>query len=162
MNSRGFTLVELIVVLALITILTTLGTMSWKRMSMKSAVEGQIKTVHADMMKIRLEALYGKRERRVKFNGKTFNIYSSNVETTTPLEAKSFKYPFKYATTRSAFVFNTSGMASGYEGSVCVDPYSNLAIKSDAAVDSLVITDGRISLGKRIGDGCVSDDITKK
>lgn len=154
-TERGFTLVELIVVISIITILTTIATLSWNRMSTKAAVEGQIKTVHADMMRVRLEALYAKRERRVKVEGSAFKIYSSDVETAAPLEEKSFKYPFNATT---VFIFNTSGLASGYEGSVCVTPSD----ANDSYVDSLVVTDGRISLGKKTGVGCNSGDITKK
>ena len=160
MRSSGFTIVELIVVLAIVGILATIAAMNWNRLTVKTTVEGQIRTVHADLMRIRLEALYGKRARRVAFSGNVFNVYSSNVTTTTPVETKTFKYPFR--ATSANFTFNSSGMASGSEGSVCVDPYSNLAQQSDAAVDSLVLSEGRISLGKRTGGGCVSNDITKK
>jgi type IV fimbrial biogenesis protein FimT len=153
MNRRGFTLVELLVVIAIITILSTLATLGWNRMSTKAAVEGQIKAVHADMMALRLEALYGKRERRIEFSGKTFKIYSSNIVTTSPLISRDFKFGF---IGESDFVFNTSGMASGFEGSVCVDK------ASDAYVDSLVVTDGRINLGKKTGASCASADITKR
>lgn len=159
MNSRGFTLVELIVVIGIAAVLTTLATLGWNRMTTKAAIEGQIKTVHADLLRIRLEALYGKRERRVDIDGINFKMYSSNVQTTNPQQIKNFKYPFNASRT---VIFNTSGLASGYEGSVCVDPYSNLAVENSAYVDSLVVTDGRISLGKRTGSGCVSDDITKR
>lgn len=160
MNCRGFSMIELLVVLAIVAILGTLATMNWNRMSIKTTVEGQVRTVHADLMRIRLEALYGKRERRVEFSGTAFKVYSTNVATTAPVEGRTFKYPF--TATRSDFTFNTSGMASGSEGSVCVDPFGTLTQKSDAAVDSLVISEGRITLGKRTGGSCVSDDITKK
>ena len=154
MRSRGFTLVELLVVIGIITILSTLATLGWNRMSTKAAVEGQIKSVHADLMALRLEALYSKKERRVKLSGKSFKVYSSNVLTTSPLNSKDFTFDF---TGTSDFVFNTSGMASGYEGSVCVNK------ESDAFVDSLVVTDGRISLGKRTtGEACSSAKITKR
>lgn len=161
MGARGFTLVEMIIVMSIIAILSSIAVMNWNRMTTKAKIEEQIKTVHADMMKIRLEALYGKKERRVELVGNIFKIYSSNIQTAQPLEVKSFKYSFN--STRSFFIFDTSGMASGYEGSVCVDPYNSLAVANDAYVDSLVITDGRISLGKRTtGEDCVSAKITKK
>ena len=153
MRSRGFTLVELLVVIGIITILSTLATLAWNRMSTKAEVEGQIKSVHADLMALRLEALYGKQERRVAFSGKTLKIYSSGVVTATPLINKNFRFDFSG---RSEFVFNTSGMASGYEGSICVNK------ESDAFVDSLVVTDGRISLGKKTGTDCNSAGITKR
>lgn len=160
MKSRGFTIVELLVVLTIVGILTTIASMYWNRLTVKTTVESQIRTVHADLMRIRLEALYGKRERRVAFSGKTFRVYSSNEVTATPVESRDFKYPF--SVTDSEFVFNSYGMASGSEGSVCVNPYGNLNNRSDAAVDSLVISAGRISLGK-LNDGvCESAKITKK
>jgi len=160
MNCRGFSMIEMLVVLSIVAILGTLATMNWNRMSIKTTVEGQIRTVHADLMRIRLEALYGKRERRVKFAGTEFRVYSTNVETTSPIEAKNFKYPF--STTTGDFVFNTSGMANGTAGSVCIDPFGTLAQKSDASVDSLVISAGRVSLGKRTGEECKSEHIEKK
>lgn len=159
MNSRGFTLIEMVVVMAVIAILASIATLNWNRMIVKSAIEGQIRTVHTEMMRLRLEALYAKRERRVEFVGKTFNIYSSDVKTSSPLEVKTFKYPFDKDID---FIFNTSGMASGSNGSVCVNPYVDLAHANDAAVDSLVVSAGRITLGKRTGGECVSNDITKK
>lgn len=160
MNGRGFSLIELVVVMSIIAILSSIVALNWNRMTIKSKVEGQIKAVHADLMRIRLEALYGKKERRVEFAGKVFKIYSSSFQTSDPQESKTFNFDFSF--TRGDYIFNTSGLASGYEGSVCVDPYGNLAIANDAYVDSLVITDGRISLGKRTGDGCNSNDITKR
>jgi len=159
MNSRGFTLVEMIVVIAIIAILASIATTNWNRMTVKSTVEGQIRAVHAEMMRLRLEALYGKRERTVEFADKTFKIYSSDVKTSSPQEVKTFKYPFVF--TDSDFTFNTSGMAE-FGGSVCVSPYGSLSIANDASVDSLVVSAGRITLGKRTGGSCVSNDITKR
>lgn len=160
MKSRGFTIVELLVVLTIVGILTTIASMYWNRLTVKTTVESQIRTVHADLMRIRLEALYGKRERRVAFSGNTFRVYSSSEVTSTPRENREFKYPFVF--TDSEFVFNSYGMATGSEGSVCVNPYGNLNNRSDAAVDSLVISAGRISLGKLNDGECKSEKIIKK
>jgi len=160
MNSRGFSIVELLVVVTIVGILATIATINWNRLTVKSNVESQIRTVHADLMRIRVEALYGKRERRVAFSGKTFRVYSSNEVTSTPVESRDFNYPFSF--TDSEFMFNSDGMANGFQGSVCVNPFGDLNNRSDAAVDSLVISEGRISLGKLTGGVCNSANITKK
>lgn len=152
MNSRGFTLVELIVVLSIIAILSTIATLGWNRMVMKSAVEGQVKTIHGDLMSLRLEALYSKRPRSVTFSGKEFKIYSSDVTTGTPVSTRTFSYNFKHNLGSSNSVtFDTSGMANASQGTVCVNAFNETVLfqASDAYVDSLVISQARINLAKR-------------
>lgn len=163
MNSeRGFTLIEIIVVMSIIAVVSTIATLSWRNMVMKSAIETQIKTLHADMMALRLEALYTKRERSITVSGNGFRIYSSTVTSVTPLVTKSYKYNF-YPSSLKKVTFDTSGMANGYQGSFCVDPHGDLTVAIDAAVDSLVVSQARINLGKRDeGGNCDSSDIKQK
>jgi len=159
---RGFTLVELIVVMSIIAILSSIGVMNWNRMMVKNAIESQIKTVHADMMGLRLEALYTKRERSASVSGKTFKIFSSTVITATPLSSRNFKYNFLPAGT-STVTFDTSGMTNGTQVTVCVDPYDDLLEANDAAVDSIVVSQARINLGKRDeGGDCDTTDVKQK
>jgi prepilin-type N-terminal cleavage/methylation domain-containing protein len=159
---RGFTLVELIVVISIIAIITSIATLSWNRMVIKNAIESQIKRVHADMMGIRLEALYSKRPRSVVINGNVFNIFSSAVTTVSPISSRTFKYNFK-PTGASTVTFDTSGMANGTQNSFCVDPYNDFTVALDAAVDSIVVSQARINLGKRDeGGSCVTGDIKQK
>jgi prepilin-type N-terminal cleavage/methylation domain-containing protein len=160
--ASGFTLVELIVVISIIAIISSIATLSWNRMVMKNTIESQVKTVHADMMGVRLDALYGKRARSVIFNGKTFNIYSSTVTTVAPVSSRTFKYNFK-PTGSSTVNFDTSGMANGTQSTFCVDPYNDFNVALDAAVDSIVVSQARINLGKRDeGGNCVTGDIKQK
>lgn len=149
MNSRGFTMVEMLIVMTIIAIIAGIATMNWNRMVTKSTVEGQIKTVHADIMSTRLEALYSKRPRAVTFSGNVFSIYSSDVTTAAPVASKTFKYGFISNFTGNKVVFDTSGMANGEQGTVCVDVYGDLLMTSDAYVDSLVVSQARVNLAKR-------------
>jgi prepilin-type N-terminal cleavage/methylation domain-containing protein len=164
-TERGFTLVELLVVMSIITIFCAIATVQWNRLMIKNGIETQIKTVHADLMGIRLEALYGKRERSVIVSGKLFKIYSSTVTTVTPLRTTSFKYNFINAdgSASATITFDTSGMANGTQTSLCVDPYGDPTQAIDAAVDSVVVSQARINLGKRDeGGGCDQNGIKQR
>ena len=162
MNSRGFTLVELLVVIALIVTLTTFATLSWNTMSMKTAIEGEVKTIHADMMATRLEALYQKRSRSVVVSGTNFSIYSSSDTTGTPISSRTLKYSFVPAGANTV-TFDTSGMTNGTQITLCVDAFHDLLKNSDASVDSLVISQARLNLGKRDeGGNCNANDVKQK
>jgi prepilin-type N-terminal cleavage/methylation domain-containing protein len=156
-TDRGFTLVELIVVLTIITILTTLATVGWNRMAMKGVVESQIKTVHADMMSVRLEALYTKTPRSVVISGKNFYVYPTDATTGTPVSSKTFKYNFistgANTPASNTITFDTSGMANGTQVTICVEALNDTLETTDAYVDSLVISQARLNLAKRAGGG---------
>ena len=167
--ARGFTLVEMIVVIAIIAILSSIATLSWNRMVMKNTIEGQIKTVHADMMGIRLDSLYSKRARSVTLTGNLFRIYSSTATgaSVTPVSSRTFKYNFISTSANTpasdTVTFDTSGMANGTQISFCVDPFGTTVEPVDAVVDSIVVSQARINLGKRKeGGSCVTGDIIQK
>ncbi|HZV82819.1 MAG TPA: type II secretion system protein [Geobacteraceae bacterium] len=162
MGTRGFTLVEMIIVMSIIAILSSIAVLNWNRMTTKSNIEGQIKSVHADLMTVRAEALYGKRARSVVLSGKEYRVYSSSVVTSSPLATKSFKFNF-IPSGDNKVTFDTSGMTNGTQVSICVDPYNDKTIANDAAIDSLVVSQARINLGKRDeGGNCVTGDIKQK
>ncbi|MFZ2951120.1 MAG: type II secretion system protein, partial [Desulfuromonadaceae bacterium] len=92
MRERGFSLVELMIVIAIMGILLSIATLNWNEMQEKSAIESQIKKIHADLMGVRLQALYGKRARSVVIDGQVYKSYSSAVITSTPLETKQLRY----------------------------------------------------------------------
>jgi prepilin-type N-terminal cleavage/methylation domain-containing protein len=159
--ARGFTIVEVIVVLTIMFILMALATRTWSRMTMKAAVEGEAKTLFADLMNVRMEAFYAKRDRSVVISGKTFKVYSTSVTSGNPILTKTLRYNLR-PTGTTTITFDTSGMSNGYQGSLCVDAFGSLQ-NSDAAVDSLVVSQARINLGKRTaGATCATTNITQR
>jgi len=157
MRAHGFTLVELLVVIAIMGILLSIATLNWNAMQTKSAVESQIKKIHADLMEVRLQALYGKRARSVVISGQVYKSYSSTVITSTALETKQLRYPVVW-NGGVALTFDAQGLTTD-QGSLCVLPTNDITVINSAAVDSLVVSQARINLGKRTGTECISANI---
>jgi prepilin-type N-terminal cleavage/methylation domain-containing protein len=161
MRNHGFTLVELLIVIAVMAILGTIATRSWNSMQKKAAIETQAKTMFGDLMDVRSQALYTKRARSVVISSSLFKIYSSSVTTVSPVSQKSLRYPVVWSSA-GAVKFDSSGLASGSQRSLCIDPDNDLTVVNEATVDSLVISAARINLGKRTGGDCVTNNIEQK
>ena len=162
MRNRGVTLVELITVLAIMAILMSIATLAWNAIQRKAAVETQAKTMYAELMQIRLQALYSKTNRSVVFSSQSFKVYSSDVITSTPLVTNTLAFPVVWNTCGGTVTFDTQGLMNGNEQSICILPTSDLTEVNTAAVDSLVISAARINLGRRTGGDCKSANIDQK
>ena len=160
MCQRGFSLVELMIVIAIMGILLSIATLNWNEMQTKSAVESQIKKIHADLMEVRLQALYSKRSRSVVISGQVYKSYSSTVITSTALETKQLRYPVVW-NGGGPLTFDAQGLTNN-QRSLCVMLTSDIAVINSAAVDSIVVSQARTNLGKRTGGGCASANIEQK
>ena len=157
MRERGFTLVEMVVVIAIMVILMAMATMQFSRMTRKSQIESQVRTLYADLMNARSEALLQKVDRSVKWTGTQFLVYPNSSATDPPLRQTTLKYG---VTTDIDFVsFDSRGVASlsSPPMAVCVEPAGN-----PAAVDSIIIDRTMIQMGKWNGGACSSANITRK
>ena len=166
MNSRGFSLVELLVIMFLIGILGSIATLNWQEMKVKSDTETQAKTLYADLAAVRLDALYTKRDRSVRIDNQVFKVYSSTVTSVTPVSTKKLTYKTVWNSTSllttGGLTFDAQGLMNGNQRSICILPSGDTIDVSSANVDSLVISQARINLGKRTGGDCNSDNIEQK
>ena len=168
MNQRGFTLVELMVVICISGILLVIATMNWNQMQVKSGIETEIKTMHADLMEVRQQALYTKQKRKVVISGQSYKAYPGNVTTVTPLVSKQLRFPVLWSGSGDLeLTIDTQGLitatgSTAEENFICVAPTGSLTQLNSAAVDSLVLSAAQINLGLRTGGTCNSADIQKK
>ncbi|MDD2580544.1 MAG: type II secretion system protein [Desulfuromonadaceae bacterium] len=162
MRDHGFTLIELLIAIAIMGILMAIATLNWHEMQLKSAVESEIKKIHADLTEIRLQALYSKTARRVILSGQQFKIYSSAETSVDPIVTKQLRYPIvSNGGDPLILTFNSQGVTSDI-CSICVLPTNDLAVLNSAAEDSIIVSQTRLNLGKRTGGVCDSDHIDQK
>ena len=165
MNERGVTLMELIIVIAIMMILATLSTIAFKQYTEKANVESMVRTLYADLMDVRSQSIMQRDTRQVivsptgltVFNGAKAMIYKS----------KGFNFPVQFSSVYGIVDFDTNGMASpdlpAYTTlpfAICVYPAGTPLGGTGAQVDAVVISQTLIQMGKVTGGGCSSDKIT--
>jgi prepilin-type N-terminal cleavage/methylation domain-containing protein len=107
-NSRGFTLTELMLVIALMGILTAIGVPRYKNTMDKAKVEKQTKELHSTIMNVRLTAMMNKQPTALYLGPQqsVFRIYTSlNYPVDTnyrTVNTTNYLYVTKQKTTGSA------------------------------------------------------------
>lgn len=153
MNSRGFSLIELIVVMALMGILLSLVTFGFSQYSKKSQMTSQTRLLYGDLMEYRTKALYEKKNWTIKISVASYGIYSSANTTVSPVTTINLKHNAVYSN-NSSVVFDSQGLANVSGKSVCISS------SNDAVVDSVVISKTRVQIGKRkAGTSCAAENI---
>jgi prepilin-type N-terminal cleavage/methylation domain-containing protein len=82
MNSRGFTLVELMIVIAMAGILMAVATLNFNSMLRKSQIDKQTREIVSDLVSLRIDAMQKKRRSAAFLGPKQikFKSYSSAAE----------------------------------------------------------------------------------
>lgn len=153
MERNGFTLVEVLVVLAIMATLSVIATLDFQEFSRKYGIENQTKMLYADLMKHRSHALFEKQGHAVRVSPGLFALYSSYDTTGEPVARRYLRYPVTNA--ELVLHFNERGLVETGNGSICTSDDA-----SSAAFDSLVVSKTRIQMGKREhGGACASSSI---
>lgn len=76
MNSKGFTLVEMLIVIAILAILMSIATMQFNRMNENAAIESRIRGIYHEITNFRLEAITRKQRCAVFIGSSTLDYWT--------------------------------------------------------------------------------------
>lgn len=153
MDRRGFSLVELLVVITIIGILTGLSSLYFTKMNAERNIEKQTRELYADLMQYRQQAQTMKMVHRVKFTGSNMTVrrYTDELDTTgTVVLNKTLYYGVP---TLSAWTVPSSTEIEFNEQGIMPDPIPKSVCFYSAytpSLDSLVILQTRTSMGRII------------
>ncbi len=167
MNRDGFTLMELIIVIGLMSILLALATINFGAWQRKSMVERYTKELYSDVQDARMRAAFTKRVQRIEFGAQqvVFRSFSSEGDVLgTKVSTKTLPLSF---TRNTADVPAPSTNIDFDTRGIMVD--SNVQVicfttTEDAAYDALIITPALTSMGKvtNRGSACAQTNVTQK
>lgn len=160
MSSRGFSLVELLTVIALIGILSAMGTFGFSRYLVKTRITNQTRLLYGDLMEYRTKALYEKKNWTFKISATGYGIYSSANTTVTPVRTVSLKYDV-ITDNSDDVIFDTKGQIrfSSDINDPSLTQAACVSSSNDAVVDSVAISATRVLVGKKTGADCVAANI---
>jgi prepilin-type N-terminal cleavage/methylation domain-containing protein len=169
-GTKGFSLVELLVVLGLAAILMTLATLQTKQWQEKSSIEGQATTLYGGLMEARQRAMNLKQPTSVVVKPASLLTYSTSTTSAGVGAQKSSSLKYKIlsgssqvASTGEKITFNEDGFTAN-NISLCIEPSGSALDLNSAAFDSIVVHGLRIRMGKRNGEGasCAESNINLK
>ena len=160
MNARGYSLVEMAVVVGIVSTLLVIGTVNYTDYSRRYRAEAQTHMLYQELLRARSDALYRRKEVRVRVIAGRFEVYSSGTGDVAPARTLALHFPVICTASADkdggyAIEFDSRGIAVNSR-TICLAPQY-----SRSAVDSVVVSKTRVRIGRKDNpDVCDPEKIT--
>jgi prepilin-type N-terminal cleavage/methylation domain-containing protein len=155
-GEEGFTLVELMIIVAIIGIFAAIATLNFSQMNDKYRIESYTKEIHALLMRARNDAANTNRAHTVTLAANQIQVTSdvngngvvdANETTTTPFPRFAIQFPIAM----NPIIFDRRGIVNdpGNQTMQIVHPGN-----SAPGVDCIVVSATRINVGRMTGGNC--------
>lgn len=152
MRCRGFSLIEVMLVTAIVSILLAIATLSFKDYYRRYRTEAQMRLIFSQLLKARVNAICQRRTIRVKLYPTRFEVYSTMQDQTSgvrPLQTFLLSYP---VTLTNRFGDVLAEYRIDFKNVGITDDWGGICLESTAgsgAVDSITVYATRIRIGKK-------------
>jgi|WetSurMetagenome_2_1015567.scaffolds.fasta_scaffold00013_94 prepilin-type N-terminal cleavage/methylation domain-containing protein len=156
MDKKGFSLIELLVVMGIMMILLLIAVPQFGAMSRKAAIEKQTRQIYADLTTARVRAMNTNRTHRVNLGTTTTKAYtvaddknSDGLFTADEIIVTSVALPYSvtWSGTETVIDFGSRGTPTA-TGKITTN------VSSDAVVDCINVYLTRMTIGKLSGVTC--------
>jgi|MudIll2142460700_1097286.scaffolds.fasta_scaffold37873_2 type IV fimbrial biogenesis protein FimT len=170
MGKKGFTIVELLIVIAILAALLGMASLSYNSMMDRLNVEKQMQEMSADLMSARMRAMQRNRTHFVVFTASQYTIYEDTdpapdgdgtltIGADTMFQQKNLipKFPVVWPaawTPVSPLQFNGKGIVPT-DDVIDIPGIVRISTATSGGTDCLIISEIKITLGKWDGTTCI-------
>ena len=150
-KSNGFTLVELMAVIAIMAILLAIAGIAGKRWMDQYYAESEVKTMHTDLLQTRAKAMGQNLQYLVAVGPGSYQIgFISDSGATTWQTPITLQYPISSPTSSMTLTFDTKGLLSTHVSAIQFNTGTG-----KPEYDCLELYETRINIGRMNGTTCV-------